>query len=147
MNLFQKTDVEIVYADIDMVDSTNTEKVIRKWKSGNYTRESFKWGWMPPHPTLFVKKEVYDKFGVFNLQFNTSADYELMLRFLYKYNVKAAYLPRVIIKMRTGGYSGSSLFHRIYANKEDKLAWEINNLKPYFFTTWLKPLRKIIQYL
>jgi len=135
-----------VYADLLYVDPFNTNKVIRNWKAGSYNRKSFLMGWMPPHPTFFAKKVVYEKFGYFNLDFKTSADYEIMLRFLYKYKVNAQYLPRVTVKMRTGGISNSSLKHRIFANSEDSLAWRVNGLDPYFFTMLFKPLRKIFQY-
>lgn len=147
VNIFKKEKIDAVYADLDLVAPYDTNKVIRKWRSGPFKHTNFLWGWMPPHPTLFLKREVYEKYGNFNLSLKTSADYEIMLRFFYKHKIKVAYLPRVIIKMRTGGFSDSSISHRFFANKEDRLAWEINGLKPYFFTTYLKPLRKIFQYL
>jgi len=146
VKLFKKEKTDAVYADIDMVGQVDTSKIKRKWRSGPFKPNAFLWGWMPPHPTLFLKKEVYEKYGIFDLALKTSADYELMLRFLYKHRIKVAYLPRVIIKMRTGGFSDSSLRHRLFANKEDKLAWKKNGLKPYFFTTYLKPIRKVVQY-
>ena len=101
---------------------------------------------MPPHPTLFLKREVYEKYGDFNLELKSSADYELMLRFLYKEGVKTVYLSKITIKMREGGVSNQTLKHRIKANKEDRKAWKINGLKMPFFLPILKPLRKIPQY-
>jgi len=146
VDIFEKTEADAVYADLDYV-SEDTTKIVRKWRSGNYKHGDFKWGWMPPHPTLFVKKEVYEKHGNFNLDLKSASDYEIMLRFIHKNKVKIGYLPRVTVKMRVGGLSNSSLKHRIFANNEDKKAWKINELKPYFFTLYLKPLRKIFQYL
>ena len=102
---------------------------------------------MPPHPTFFVRKEVYEKYGVFNTKLRSAADYELMLRFLYKHKLKVAYLPRIIVKMRAGGNSNASLKNRIKANREDREAWRLNQLNPYFFTIPLKPIRKLAQYL
>ena len=101
---------------------------------------------MPPHPTLFLKKEVYEKHGYFNLDLKSAADYELMLRLFYKERIKPLYLPKIIVKMRQGGISNQSLKHRIKANKEDRKAWKINGLKMPFFLPILKPLRKIHQY-
>lgn len=101
---------------------------------------------MPPHPTFFVKRSVYSDYGLFKTQLRFSADYELMLRLLYKHHIKVSYLPGVIIKMRMGGVSNSSIGNRLKANHEDRKAWSINALQPYFFTTWLKPIRKIIQF-
>jgi len=135
------------YADLYYVDNKNTDKVIRKWKSGRYKREKFKQGWMPPHPTFFLRKEAYEKYGDFNLDFRSAADYELMLRMLYKHQLKAAYLPRTIVKMRLGGMSNASLLNRLKANREDRKAWKINDLKPGPLTLTFKPLRKLMQYL
>jgi glycosyltransferase len=76
----------------------------------------------------------------------SAADYELMLRVLLRYDTHAQYIPEVLVKMRAGGMSNASLKNRLRANKEDVMAWKLNDLKPYFFTTWLKPIRKILQF-
>ncbi len=145
--LFQKPEVQAVYGDLDYIHPLKTDRVVRKWRSGHYRRAAFLYGWMPPHPTFFVRKALYKDYGVFDRSFQTAADYELMLRFLYKYKVKVAYLPEVLVKMRTGGQSNADFFTRIHANREDRRAWSVNDLQPYFFTTWLKPLRKLRQFL
>jgi glycosyltransferase len=121
--------------------------VVRTWKSGKLNPKSFYYGWMPPHPTFFVRKKVYDQVGLFNTTLRSAADYEMMLRILLKYEIPSKYIPQVIVKMRTGGASNASLRKRIRANKEDRLAWELNGLKPYFFTLYAKPIRKIVQFL
>lgn len=138
--------IEAVYADLVFVDRDNPEKILRTWKAGEYTEDAFKEGWMPPHPTFFVKKSVYDRFGGFNLDLKLSADYELMLRFIHKHQIKVAYLPETIVKMRMGGISNTSFFVKLKANMEDKKAWKLNNLKPGLFTTLKKPLKKLFQY-
>jgi glycosyltransferase len=107
----------------------------------------FKKGWMPPHPTFFLKKKCYDQFGLFDTSFKTAADYELMLRMLHKLNVTLAYIPEVLVKMRVGGVSNKTLKNRIKANREDKRAWEVNDLKPGVLTFIRKPLSKLGQYL
>jgi len=140
-------EVEGVYADLVFVDRNDTNKVLRTWKAGNYEPGSFVKGWMPPHPTFFVKKSVYDRLGGFNLDLKLSADYELMLRLIHKNNIKISYLPETIVKMRMGGISNTSFFVKLKANMEDKLAWQLNDLKPGLFTTFRKPLKKIMQYL
>lgn len=137
---------DAVYADLYYVDKNNTDKITRKWHSGNYSHGAFVTGWMPPHPTFFVKKEVYKNYGAFNLNFKTSADYELMLRLIHKHQIKLSYLNEFIIKMRVGGQSNVSVNNRVIANLEDRKAWEVNDLKPRFYTLWLKPLRKIKQF-
>ena len=143
---FNKEKADALYADLVYVNPTNTKKVVRKWRANKFGLSKFLFGWMPPHPTFFVKKEIYDRLGGFNTSLKSSADYELMLRFLYKHRIKVCYLPQVIVKMRTGGMSNATLLNRIKANNEDRAAWKINDLKAYFFTPWLKPLRKITQY-
>jgi len=137
---------DALYADLYYVDKNDTDKITRKWHSGNYSHGAFVNGWMPPHPTFFVKKEVYQKHGAFNLDFKTSADYELMLRFIHKHQIKLSYLNEFIVKMRVGGQSNVSVNNRVVANIEDRKAWEVNGLKPRFYTLWLKPLRKIKQF-
>jgi glycosyltransferase len=145
--IFQDHTVDACYADLQYIDEADVNKVVRNWKSGNFNKNSFLYGWMPPHPTLFVRRRVYDRAGLFNVGFRCSADYEFMLRVFLRYDFTIRYLPRVTVKMRTGGISNASISHRIHANKEDRLAWKINNLKPYFFTLYLKPIRKIFQFI
>ena len=101
---------------------------------------------MPPHPTFFVRKEVYEKYGYINTELKLSADYELMLRLIHKHKIKVAYLPETIVKMRMGGVSNTSFFVKLKANIEDNIAWKLNKLKPGIFTRIRKPLRKIGQY-
>jgi glycosyltransferase len=102
---------------------------------------------MPPHPTFFVKREIYQKYKAFDLRLKSAADYELMLRLLYKQNISVAYLPELLVFMRSGGKSNASLNNRMRANMEDRMAWKINGLNPSPLTLFLKPLRKIEQYL
>ena len=102
---------------------------------------------MPPHPTFFVRRHLYEQFGLFNPELRFSADYELMLRFLLKNKISVCYLPEVTVRMRTGGASNASLRNRLRANREDRLAWEMNGLKPRFYTLYMKPLSKIRQWI
>ena len=143
---FQENETDCLYGDLNYVDPIDTSKIVRKWRSGAYLRENFLKGWMPPHPTFFVKKSCYDSFGTFDTQFKSAADYELMLRFLFKEWCSAQHLPKVMIHMRAGGVSNVSLKNRIRANREDRLAWKINGLKPKWFTLLRKPLSKLTQY-
>ncbi len=147
VKLFENPSIMAVYADLQYVDESDTTKVVRHWKAGEYNQQAFYYGWMPPHPSFFVRKELYLQYGTFDTGFRYAADYELMLRFLLRYNAPAAYLPKVAVKMRTGGHSNASFKNRWKANREDRRAWMVNGLSPYFFTIPLKPFRKIGQYL
>lgn len=143
---FEQENCDVLYADLDYVSRSEKNKVIRKWRSGSFEKARFLKGWMPPHPTFFVKREVYKKLGGYNQALHYSADYELMLRFLFKNTLQVSYLDKVIVKMRVGGQSNRSLKNRLFANLQDRKAWDINGLKPQWFTLILKPLSKIRQY-
>jgi len=89
---------------------------------------------------------VYEKYGLFNLELGTAADYELMLRVLVKQRVSCVYLPEILVMMRSGGASNVTVRSRLLANKMDRRAWEVNGLKPYPWTLLMKPLRKVGQW-
>ena len=144
---FERTGSDAVYGDMLYVDRIDTSKLKRYWRSGWYNDNAFLWGWMPGHLSFFAKRQLYDQHGLFRLDMKSAADYELMLRFIHKNRAKLAYMNEVTIVMRVGGISNSSLQNRLRANREDRLAWQLNGLNPYFFTFWLKPLRKLKQYI
>ena len=141
-----KANVSIVYGDIEYVKYNDLSKVVRKWKAGVFRSGKFKWGWMPPHPGFFIKKSCYESFGLFNLNLSTSADYELMLRMLEVHHLSCNYISKTITSMREGGASNSSLKNRLIANRNDKKAWTIHPINPFWFTFILKPLRKLPQF-
>lgn len=144
--LLNDTGADALYADLEYVHPVHTNRVIRSWKAGSYRPENFLRGWMPPHPTFFVRRHLYDRFGFFDCSLRFSADYELMLRFLLRHNVSVCYLSEVAVRMRAGGASNASLRNRFLANREDRMAWKMNGLRPRFYTLYLKPLSKIGQY-
>ena len=143
---FNKTNCDVLYGDLHFVDAINTKQVKRKWVAGNHSFKDFLYGWMPPHPTFFVRKEVYEQYGLFNLSLGSAADYELMLRLMYKHQLKSQYLNKVMVHFRMGGASTKNLNNRIKANINDRKAWEVNGLNPKWYTLHLKPLRKIKQF-
>lgn len=140
-------EIDAVYGDLVYVDQFQTDKIVRKWISGEYVQGAFLKGWMPPHPTLFVKNEIYKKFGSYSLQLSSAADYEFMLRVIHKHKIKLNYLPEIIVQMRAGGVSNASFKNRIKANKEDREAWKMNGLKPGALTFIRKPLSKLKQFI
>lgn len=143
---FEQQKCDAVYSNLYYVSNNNKDKIIRTWNAGIYKPDSFYYGWMPPHPAFFAKREVYQKYGAFNTELKFAADYELMLRFILKHNIHICYLPKYFIKMRVGGASNRSVGNRLKANIEDRKAWKINQMKPRFFTLLLKPFSKIFQY-
>jgi len=146
VNAFQP-EIDAVYGNLVYVDPIDTTKITRTWLSGEYKVGAFFKGWMPPHPTFFVRKEVYQKFGTYSMELKSAADYEFMLRVIHKHEIRLAYLNEVTVIMRAGGASNASFKNRLKANQEDRLAWEMNELKPKPFALIRKPLSKIFQFL
>jgi len=146
-DVFRKYDVDSCYGDLVYVDKNITTKVIRYWKSGEYKMDLFRYGWMPPHPTFFARKMIYDKFGCFNTNFKIASDYELMLRFLERYKISVMYIPEVLVKMRLGGKSNRSIKNIFFQSLEDYRAWTINGLKGRLRAVLLKKLRKTLQFI
>ncbi|MFT6050901.1 MAG: glycosyltransferase involved in cell wall biosynthesis [Halioglobus sp.] len=138
---------DAVYGDLHYVDRKHPKTIMRNWVSGPYDKKSFLTGWMPPHPTFFIRKQAYDTHGAFRLDFESAADYELMLRMLYKHSLKTGYIDRVLVKMRVGGMSNITIANRIRANKEDRKAWKINGLRAAWYTLYLKPFSKLGQFM
>ena len=121
-----------VYGDLEYVRKEDTSKVVRFWKSRSFNSKLLSMGWMPAHPTLFLKKEVYEKHGFFNLSYKISADYDFMLRILKDDSLKFGYLPKVITKMRVGGASNGSINNIINKTKEDYRAIRSNQIGGWF---------------
>ena len=143
---FQDPAIDAVYADLVFVHPQDTKKIVRRWRSRSHQPKDFYIGWMPPHPTFFVRKRIYEKYGLFDTRLRSAADYELMLRFLLKHQICSIHISQTFIHMRNGGKSTASLKNRLIANAEDREAWRINGLNPHFFTLILKPVRKINQF-
>ncbi len=119
INVFKEKEVDGVYGDLDYVDKDNMNNVIRAWKSCDFYPALLKKGWMPAHPTLFLKKEVYQKHGNFNLKYKIAADYDFMVRIFKDDTLKFKYLNEVFTKMRIGGASNRSIKNIIHKTKED----------------------------
>ena len=109
---------DIVFADLILVDPNNLNKVLRYYDSGRFKPSRFRWGWMPAHPTVFVKKKYYDKVGPFALDYEIAADYEMLIRILAIEKAPFAYLPKAVVRMRAGGASTAGLVRNWILNKE-----------------------------
>lgn len=142
----QNENLDGVYGDLQYVDKINTNKIIRFWRSCKFNPNLLGKGWMPAHPTLILKKEVYLEHGVFDKSYKISADYDFMLRIFKNSNLKFGYLPIVVTKMRVGGASNRSVKNIIKKSKEDYRAILSNNIGG-FVTLLLKNTSKIKQFL
>ena len=144
---FVRTGADACYGDLVYVDqNAPSGHVVRLWRAGEYSRYKLYLGWMPPHPTFFVKRSCYISYGGYRVDMGTSADYELMLRYLLCHNVVPTYIPQQIVKMRIGGISNRSLLYRLKAHQADWRSWRVNHLCPFPWTLPLKPLTKVHQW-
>ncbi|MBM4314877.1 MAG: glycosyltransferase [Deltaproteobacteria bacterium] len=144
--VFEDKNVDTSYGDLIYVDPTNVNRITRFWKASAHHPRSFYQGWMPPHPTFFVRRSVYEKYGYFNVALGTAADYELTLRLLLKHKVSTTYIPEVLVHMRAGGASNASLKSRLATIQMANLSWQVNDLKPWPWTLTFRLLSKIVQY-
>lgn len=142
---FLEKKVEAVYGNL--IFHNTKGRIIRRWRSKPSSRLLLELGWMPPHPTLYIQKEIYDRYGNYSLDFGTAADYELVLRFFYRYRIKTYYIDRVFIKMSIGGISNKNILNHVTGNTNDFKAMRKHHLRASFITVFLKPLQKLIQYL
>lgn len=121
-------EIDGVYGDLDYVAANDTDRIIRKWRSGPYTPESLRRGWMPPHPTLYLRRTVYERWGLYDTSFRIAADYDAMLRYLVRGQIRLAYVPEVFVKMRVGGESNASIKKILRKSSEDYRAIRANGV-------------------
>lgn len=137
---------DAVYGDLEYVAQEDTNKVLRVWKGQAYNRNRFRTGWMPAHPTFYIKRSLIEKYGGFETHYFSAADYEFMARYLFQHKVSASYLPQLIVRMRVGGASNASLKQRLRANRRDYLAMKRNGIPFAFLVSIMKPLSKMHQF-
>ena len=137
-------EADCVYADLYYVSADNTDNVVRVWKTGE--QRPFRTGWLPAHPTFYVKRDVYEKYGYFNLDYPLAADFELMLRFVEKHHIKVHYLPEYLVKMRLGGATSKNLHNIIQQDRECIRAFKENGLHSSPFYIIYRLLPKVKQF-
>jgi glycosyltransferase len=144
MAVFRKGDADLLYADLEYVTNDAVPKVLRYWKSGFFSMKKLRHGWMPPHPTIYFKRELLSRLGNFDTTYRISADYEWLLRVLTG-GVRVAYLPKVMVQMRVGGASNKNLRSIIQKSREDCSAIK-KHLSGYFLVLIMKNFRKVGQF-
>jgi glycosyltransferase len=137
--------VDAVYGDLVYVSQKDTGRVIRHWRAGEYRPARLRWGWMPPHPTLYLRRSLYERHGNFDQQYRIAADYDLILRVLSRIEGRVVYLPQVLVRMRLGGTSNRSLRHILRKSGEDYRALRANHLGGIAALAW-KNLSKVSQF-
>ena len=143
---FKGLDSDVVYGDLFYISRNDNTRIVRKWTGQSYNDGLFSYGWMPAHPTFYARKELFERYGNYDLSYGSAADYELMLRFMHRYKVRATYLPHVFVQMRTGGISNRCLGNRIEALLQDYRAMKAHMVSYPWITVLMKPLRKMTQF-
>jgi len=144
---FANPSVDCVYGDLLYVDQDDTGNVVRKWITGPYKEGCFQKGWHPAHPSFFVRRSVYEKYGYFNLSLDLAADFELMLRFMEKYKINGTYLPYPMVRMRLGGATNKSIKNIIQGNKECIASFKMNEIPVSRFYPMVRLLPKLKQFI
>lgn len=143
MRVMQSQNTEVVFADLILVDSSNQNKIIRYYDSGRFHPSKFKFGWMPAHPTVFVKRELYQKVGKFSTTYQIAADYEMLIRMLAIEKASYAYYPKPVVRMRSGGASTSGISRNWILNQEIIRACKENGIYTNLFMLLLKVPAKL----
>ena len=148
---FTSSGADAIYGDLLYVSKDHSDKVIRHWQSGEYNQAKLRFGWMPPHPTLYLKRKIYEKAKLpngeyFDTSFTCAADYDFMMRLLGKMQISIAYLQQVFVKMRVGGISNKNLKHILRKSREDLIAMQRNNIGG-IRTLLAKNIRKLPQFI
>lgn len=144
---FMQTGCDAVYGNLNYTSRNNLDCIIRKWRSKSFLRSYLHFGWMPPHPTLYLKRSIYVKHGCYSMNFGHSADYEFILRLFYKHQIYAVFVDQLFVKMRIGGISNGSLSQLIKGCREDYQAMVFHQLPFPFISAVGKKFRKIEQFL
>lgn len=144
---FAKEKCDAIYGNLDFVAPNNPHKVIRRWRSTPFEHGSFAKGWHSPHPTFYVKREIYEKYGAFNISLNVSSDFEIMLRFLEKYRINVHFLDKTIVNMRYGGESTGSIRKIIQGNRNIIKAFKINGIEVSPFYPFIRLVPKLKEFI
>jgi glycosyltransferase involved in cell wall biosynthesis len=142
---FQESGAGALFADLVFVRPGNLGQVVRYYSGAGFTPEKFAWGCMPPHPTFFARRELYLRHGLFRTDYRIAADFELTARLLARHRVPYSYLPRVIVRMRTGGVSTRNLRSNLILNREILRACAENGIATNYLKIYAKYFRKVLQ--
>jgi len=143
---FETSGADSIYGDLVYVDPKNIHRIIRYWRGISYKRYRFRYGWMPAHPTFYIRRKLIDQYGLYENHYYTAADYEFMARYLFLHKVSSRYIDAMLVKMRNGGISNGNFKSRFRANRRDFLAMKKNKIPFAFIVSILKPILKLPQY-
>ena len=145
VNFFKQNDIDALYGDVKFVNPDNLSKNVRYYSSKIFRPGLFRFGFMPAHPTFYMKRDMYEKYGLYELDYKIASDYDLLIRYLYKYKIKYKYLSSCFVTMRTGGVSTENWKSRIVLNKEIVKACKKYGIYTNMFFLSFKYLYKIFE--
>ena len=145
-DFFSRDDADAMYGDIHFVDDGNPEKCVRYYSSALFRPWLLRFGFMPAHPSFYVRSNVYRKYGTFSLDYKIASDYDIMVRLLHKHRIKAQYIKKDFVTMRTGGISTKNVKNRLLISREDVKACRRNGLYTNIFFISIKYLYKIFEF-
>ncbi len=144
---FRENKIDAVFGDAQFVDPIKTSKIIRYYSSKNFHTGKFRFGYMPAHPTFYVKRELFEKYGYYKANYKIAADFELLVRFLYINHVKYKYLEIPFLSMRRGGVSNKSIYSNYIINKEIARACKENGIRTNYFNIYSKYFTKMFEFI
>lgn len=140
-------DAKACYGNLEYVHRRGSEyHVYRRWRAGEFSRRKLRYGWMPPHPTFYLRRALYESYGTYDASYRIAGDYEVLLRYLWCHELEPTYIPEVLVRMTLGGVSNRSLYNILRKTREDIRALKSNNI-PWLPAIVGKHLRKIEQFL
>ena len=145
VEVFTKDEIDAVYGDVQFVNPSNLNKIVRYYSSKRFNSSKFKYGFMPAHPSFYVKREFFGKFGYYKEDYLIASDYELLIRFLYNKEIKYKYIEMPFVTMRTGGLSNKSFKNRFILNKEIIHACKENGIETNSLKIYSKYFRKVFE--
>ena len=145
-NYFSRNDADAIYGDIHFVNDDNPEKCVRYYSSALFRPWLLRFGFMPAHPSFYVRSNVYRKYGTFSLDYKIASDYDIMVRLLHKHRIKAQYIKKHFVTTRTGGISTKNVKNRLLISREDVKACRRNGLYTNIFFISIKYLYKIFEF-
>ena len=137
--------IDAVYGDVEFFSDKDLSRSVRYYSSKKFNIERFKYGFMPAHPSFYVRKKYFDLFGCYKEDYRIASDFDLLIRFLHSNNIKSKYIEMPFVKMRTGGVSNKNIMSRVLLNKEILRACKENNIKTNLFNIYSKYFIKIFE--
>ena len=146
VSVFMDNTIDAVYGDIQFVKRNDSTRIVRHYSSEKFDISKFKYGFMPAHPSFYVKRELFEKFGYFKSDYLIAADFELLIRFMFVNRIICRYINMIFVKMRIGGVSNKSILNRIILNKEIHRACTENGVKTNYINIYSKYFAKFFEF-